>query len=106
MRLAKLCFAQYIEYRDYHDGVMPNISKGFAHMIGMPNKTLQTILIPKSFGLHKARQWLKTHSYDYENFRKTKNFYRFMQNLDIAEANYYTVKLPDGIELVYQEYYA
>jgi len=67
---------------------MPTISKKKAIEMGIPKKN---ILIP-----NKYTQWLKDHNYVNSNFRKTKNFIRFLQN--------FPIKGPNGVELVFQSY--
>lgn len=58
---------------------MPLISKATARNMGIPNKTLQTIEIPKTFTLKEAKYWLKHHNYANSYYRLTTNFIRFMQ---------------------------
>lgn len=83
---------------------MPQITKSEAHQMGLPKKTIQTVLIPKNVSLANSRKWLKDHGYAWRYHRNTTNFRRFMQTPDIKNASYYTISLPNGIELVYQEY--
>ena len=73
----------------------------------MPPKkssSLQTVLIPKSsFTLVKAKAWLKKHGIPAPKVDSATNFYRFRQASPSAKADYYTVKLPNGVELVYMK---
>lgn len=82
--------------------MMPTISKQEAIKRGLLTSGLQTILIPHSFGtLTQMKAWLKKHSYKYGTHRKTVNFTRFIQNLPIKNATYYSKVLSNGIELVF-----
>lgn len=83
---------------------MPTISKKKAIEMGIPKKNLQTILIPNKYTLEHMKQWLKDHNYVNSNYRKTKNFIRFLQNFPIQKATYYTETLPNGVELIFQSY--
>ena len=65
---------------------------------------LQTILIPTDkFNLMKARKWLKDNNHSYHKIDVTQNFYRFRQIDPTPGNSYYTVSLPDGIDLVYEK---
>ena len=83
---------------------MPYITKSDAKRYNIPRSNLQTILIPKKMGLQKARDWLHKNKYHYGSHRSTLNFYRFMQEYPIIGAQFYTKKINNGIELVFQEY--
>lgn len=83
---------------------MPLITKSEAKKKGIPKKSLQTIEIPRAWGLSAARKWLKENNYANSYYRRTTNFYRFMQTPDIKNANYYSTKLPNNVILVMQEY--
>ena len=83
---------------------MPYISKTRAREYGYPNPNLQTIQIPDKYSLTDAQIWLEGHGFLFKNWRKTKNFYRFMQNDVIKGAEYYSDKLPNGIVFTYQKY--
>lgn len=83
---------------------MPLITKTTARLMGIPKKTLQTVEIPREWGLATAREWLKEHHFAIAYYRRTANFYRFMQTPDIKGASYYSTKLQSGIVLVHQEY--
>ena len=81
---------------------MPPITKTEARRTGRPTSGLQTILISNNFGtLVEMKAWLKNHKYKYGRHRRTTNFFRFIQNLPIIGAKYFTQVLPNGIELVY-----
>jgi hypothetical protein len=83
---------------------MPTITKAKAIKMGIPKKNLQTILIPDTHTLEHMQKWLKDNNYVNSNYRKTKNFIRFLQNFPIQGATYYTKKLSNGVELVFQQY--
>lgn len=83
---------------------MPTISQAKAKKMGIPSKSLQTILIPNKYDLEHMQQWLKDNNFVNSNYRKTANFVRFLQNFPIKNASYYTKKLPNGVQLVYQQY--
>lgn len=83
---------------------MPLITKKQAKDSGIPHKTLQTILISKEFSLGESKKWLAKHHYANSYYRTTANFRRFMQTPPIKGATYHSIKLANGVELVYQEY--
>jgi len=63
---------------------------------------IQTILVPKSkFSLSEASIWVSEHKYHSVKVDITEHFYRFRQHSP-AGGRYYTVTLPNGIELVHQ----
>lgn len=81
---------------------MPKISMQEAKQKSLPTSGIQTIQIPKSkFSIKQAKEWLKTHKYRYDTWRYTPEFYRFMQNRPVENANYYSKKLPNGIILTF-----
>jgi len=68
------------------------------------NGLLQTILIPKDkFNLMKARKWLRDNNHSYYKIDVTPKFYRFRQVDPTPGSSYYTISLPDGIDLVYEK---
>lgn len=84
---------------------MPYISKKRAREYGYENPNLQTIQVPKNFGtISEIKHYLEKHGYLFKNWRQTKNFYRFIQNDVINNADYFSEKLPNGIILTYQHY--
>ena len=83
---------------------MPLITKAQANLMGLPNQSLQTIEMPKTYTLKESRDWLKKHGYLYQNHRQTKNFRRFIQAYDVKDATFYSKKLPNGAVLVFQEW--
>lgn len=83
---------------------MSTISKAEARRRKIPKKSLQTILIPKTWTLAKSRAWLQEHNYITTFYRSTPNFRRFLQVLPIRNAIYFTTVLPNGVELVSQSY--
>ena len=83
---------------------MPLISQQEARQMGIPKKTLQTILISRKHTLAESKQWLKDNNYANSYYRTTANFRRFMQTPPIKGAKYYSTVLPNGVELVHQEY--
>lgn len=72
----------------------------------MPDKKkglLQTVLVPKDkFTLTKAKTWVVSHGFKAPKVDSAANFYRFRQATPKASAKFYTVSLPNGVELVYQ----
>ena len=72
--------------------------------MGIPKRTLQTILIPRTFTLAESKRWLKEHNYVNSYYRTTKNFRQFMQTFPIEGSKYTSKVLPNGIELVSQLY--
>lgn len=83
---------------------MPLITKAQAHRMGIPKKTLQTVEIPREWGLATARKWMKKNNFANAYYRRTVNFYKFLQTPDIKGASYYSKVLPNGAILVTQEY--
>ena len=66
--------------------------------------SLQTVLIPRSFfSLTDARKWMKDNGYPVKKIDKTNNYYRFRQMEPVSGAQYYTIRLNNGIDLVYQK---
>lgn len=65
---------------------------------------LQSIIIPKSkFTKREAIQWMINHKYHVYKIDVTDRFYRFRQREPRSHGNYYTVSLPNGIELIYEK---
>ena len=63
---------------------------------------LQTILVPKKyFTKNEAISWIKD-NYKFNKMDEKDNFYRFRQSYPIKNMKFYTKKLPNNIELVYQ----
>ncbi|NTW90400.1 MAG: hypothetical protein HGA35_00355 [Erysipelotrichaceae bacterium] len=83
---------------------MPLISKKRANEIGLPNPSLQTILIPNVYSITWARKWLMDHGFLYQNYRQTKNINRFIQAYDVRGASYYSKKLSNGVVMVFQSW--
>jgi hypothetical protein len=86
---------------------MPIISKLQAKASGIPKKSLQTILISKDYSIPESKAWLNKHHFSssyYRNAGKDAHFRRWMQTPPIKGATYNTITLPNGVELVYQEY--
>ncbi len=64
---------------------------------------VQSVLIPRTYPLDYAINWVISHGYRVHKVDMTANFYRFRQKPPkrrLGEANYYTKILPNGIELV------
>ena len=72
--------------------------------MGIRNPSLQTIEIPKEISLKDSRNWLRKHGYLWQYHRLTTNMRKFAQTYDIAGAEFYSKKLPNGIVLVFQRY--
>ena len=83
---------------------MPLITQSQAELMKLPNPSLQTVEVPKSFSLREARDWLKKHGFLYQNYRSTTNFKRFIQAYDVKGASFYSKKLPNGVVLVFQNW--
>lgn len=85
---------------------MPSITATKAAQLGIPRKTVQTILFSKDkWTVPLAKKWLRDHNYVNSNWRKTTNEIRFMQNFDIKGAHFYSKKIDNGsIVIVSQEY--
>jgi hypothetical protein len=84
---------------------MPIMTQATARSMGVPSKTLQTILLSRhAFTLRSAKKWLKDHSYANSYYRTTANEYRFMQTPPIAGARFWSKKISPEILLVFQEY--
>ena len=63
---------------------------------------IQSIIIPKStFSKEQAREWVKAHGYKHRKVDETEKFYRFRQIAPKENANYYTVKINNGIEFIF-----
>lgn len=67
-------------------------------------RELQTILIPIEFGLGKAIKWLRDHDYKTTKVDIGELYYRFRQTRPVRGARYSTIKLPNGVDLVFQAY--
>lgn len=61
---------------------------------------VQSVLIPRKWGKEKAVKWIEEHDYKSTKVDKTENFYRFRQSPATSGVEYYTIKLPSGIELI------
>ena len=84
---------------------MPWVSIEEATKLNIPHKTLQTIEINRhKFNLKQAKKWLRDHNYANAYYRKTLNFWRFMQTPPIVGASYHSKKINDDVILVFQEY--
>jgi hypothetical protein len=65
---------------------------------------LQTILFPRNhFTKMEAIQWAINHGYHAYKTDVTTNFIRIRQEEPRSHGNYYTVKLKNGIELVFEK---
>jgi hypothetical protein len=64
---------------------------------------LQSIIIPKSkFTKREAIDWIRKHNHHIYKIDITDKFYRFRQREPRAHGKYYTVSLPNGIEMLYE----
>lgn len=63
---------------------------------------VQSIIFDKSYwNVTESRKWLRAHNYVYNGkVDTTKNFHRFRQSRPVKGSTYYTVTLPNRIELV------
>ena len=80
---------------------MPEISITEAKKRGVKSGDLHTIIIPKTFGLDNAKQWLKSHGYKIRH-RTTANTFRMNQVPEIIGAEFRSKVLPNGIIFVFQ----
>ena len=68
---------------------------------------LQTILIPRTYTKKQAESWLIKNNFKVTFYGKpvhvTKHFYRYRQHKILPNMDYYTVRLNNGIELVYMD---
>lgn len=63
---------------------------------------LHAILFQKAIYTPKeCREWLKKHDYKFIHNRDTTNFHRFRIREQIKGMSFYTIKLNNGIEMVY-----
>jgi hypothetical protein len=83
---------------------MPSISKAEAMKMGIPSHTLQTVLIPKSWGVERAKRWLADGHFVNSYWRETANYLRFMNVNPIRGAKYSAKKLKNGVIMVNQTY--
>jgi hypothetical protein len=90
---------------------MPIISAKEAEALNIPRGKwfIHTILIPLFAGERpiqkkEAIKWLKAHDYEYRRYRSTANYHRFNQAPEIINARYYTQRLPNGVDLVFEKY--
>jgi len=66
--------------------------------------SLQTVLFPKSkYSVADAVDWLIARKMTAVKVDRTANFLRFRQRQPSSHGSYYTITLPDGIELVYEK---
>lgn len=80
---------------------MPILNKRLKEDIGKKS-LLHAILFKKSIFTPKtSREWLRVHNYNYIHNRETKNIYRFRIREQIKDMNFYTIKLNNGIEMVF-----
>jgi len=64
---------------------------------------LQSIIVPKNkFTKRSAIDWIVKHKYHIYKIDITDKFYRFRQRQPRAHGKYYTVSLPNGIEMIYE----
>jgi hypothetical protein len=80
---------------------MPILNKRLKEDIGKKS-ILHAILFKKTlFNPKTAREWLKSHNYNYIHHRETKNIYRFRIKEQVKGMKFYTIKLNNGVELIY-----
>lgn len=85
---------------------MPLISRDDAIKLGLPREMLHTILFPmENFTRPQATKWIKEHKYDHKRVRNTRNFIRYNQSPEVKDAIFYTKKLPNGVELVFEKWF-
>lgn len=69
-----------------------------------PGGKVQTVLIPKTFTLKEALEWLEDHNYRHKKVDITEDFYRFRQMTPMKGGRYVTQTLPNGVEIVLHYY--
>jgi hypothetical protein len=80
---------------------MPILDKPLREDIGKKS-LLHAVLFPKDkYSIKQSREWLKSHNYTVIHNRDTKNIHRFRIREQIKGYNFYTIKLNNGIEMVY-----
>ena len=66
---------------------------------------IQTVLVPKSFGLKEANKWISENGYKTSFYGKpvdiTENYYRYRQKKPSKTYTYRTRTLANGIQIVY-----
>lgn len=63
---------------------------------------LHAILFEKSkFTLNDAKNWLRTHDYNYIHNRETKNIWRFRIKEQIKGYNFFTKKFNNGVQFIF-----
>lgn len=68
----------------------------------MPGEILQTILIPRdSFTLQASEQWMADNNYPIKKIDIKGKYFRYRQIDPVEGAKYYSVKLSNGIILVF-----
>lgn len=80
-----------------------SFSEELARSLGLQSG-LQTVLIPLTWSLSRAKQWLSHHGMRSDYHRTTLHFHRFMQQNPVKGASYYSKKLNNGVELVYEAF--
>ncbi len=86
---------------------MPTITRDEAIRRNYPvnHWFVQTILLSDAiFTKTRAKNWLKSHGYKFGDFRRTRNFHRFMQTNPVRHSRYYTEIPQLGVEVVYQRF--
>lgn len=85
---------------------MPTITRRLAIDKNYPigSYFIQTILIPDSYTKKQAIAWLVKKGLRHDYYRKTEHFHRFMQHNPVEKARYYTERIPNNVEIVYQKF--
>jgi len=85
---------------------MPTISKVGAIERDYPINHFfyQTILFDKSLTKKECISWLKSHNFNYNNYRIMGQHRRFLQTNPVKDAIYFSKKLNNLITIVWQKY--
>ena len=80
---------------------MPILNQRLPEDIGKQS-LLHAVLFPKVlYKLKQAKEWLKLHHFNFIHNRDTTNYHRFRIREQIKGLKFYTIKLNNGIKMVY-----
>jgi hypothetical protein len=80
---------------------MPILNKRLKEDKGKKTILHAVLFEKKKFTPKTAIEWLKIHNYNFIHNRETKFFYRFRIKEQVKGMNFYTIKLNNGVELIY-----
>ena len=61
---------------------------------------VQSVLIPKDWGIRDSEKWLYNHKFKFLKVHTTKHYFRFRQFKPIKGRKYLSKKLKNGVVLV------